>query len=135
MAGSIHRLIYLSDVNRELFDSNALSGILKTAREKNQQLGISGMLICDYHHFLQVLEGDKDHVSGIYDVIAHDPRHTGVKLIEAVDTDTRLFGEWAMGFSRVIESSSGKLAELNAQEAIDLLKQYARNRDSGTAVS
>jgi len=135
MEKDLYRVIYLSQVDRDLFDSKALSDILNSARENNHKLGITGMLICDYYHFLQALEGERDKVTAMYEVIASDERHSDVRLIEGISIAEREFGEWAMGFSRVIQSSSGKLSDLNATEATALLKVYARHRDSGEATS
>ena len=130
MSNKIQRITYLSDVNRDVFDSDALTSILKAARKNNAAQGITGMLVCDYHHFLQVLEGDSDKVHAIYDAIASDSRHSGLTLIEDIAVEQRLFGEWAMGFSNVIQSSVGPLSELNADEAINLLVAQSHKQAS-----
>lgn len=130
MSNTIQRITYLSDVNRDVFDSDALTSILKAARKNNAAQGITGMLVCDYHHFLQVLEGDSDKVHAIYDAIASDSRHSGLTLIEDIAVEQRLFGEWAMGFSNVIQSSVGPLSELNADEAINLLVAQSHKQAS-----
>lgn len=130
MSNKLQRVTYLSDVNQDVFDSDALTSILKAARKNNAAQGITGMLVCDYHHFLQVLEGDCDKVHAIYDVIKSDSRHYGLTLIEDVSVEERLFGEWAMGFSNIIQSSIGPLAELNADEAIELLVSQAQKQAS-----
>ena len=130
MSNTIKRITYLSDVNRDVFDSDALTSILKAARKNNAAQGITGMLVCDYNHFLQVLEGDSDKVHAIYDAIASDSRHSGLTLIEDIAVEQRLFGEWAMGFSNVIQSSVGPLSELNADEAINLLVAQSHKQAS-----
>ncbi|MDM7861901.1 BLUF domain-containing protein [Alteromonas sp. ASW11-36] len=130
MSNKLQRVIYLSDVNRDVFDSDALTSILKTARKNNASQGITGMLVCDYYHFLQVLEGDSDNVHAIYSAITSDSRHSGLKLIEDVPIENRLFGEWAMGFSNIVQSSVGSLAELDANEAITLLIAQSKKQVS-----
>jgi len=52
------------------------------------------------HSFLQVLEGPIDAVMDTFGCIAHDPRHTGVRLLVQQHVPERLFDGWNMGFDR-----------------------------------
>ena len=47
---------------------------------------------------LQVLEGERAVVDGIYNVIQADPRHHLVELIARRSVPERGFGQWEMGF-------------------------------------
>jgi len=79
-------------------DMAALQDILKTARRKNRRLDVSGALCYDPAFFMQCLEGPREHVNLLYMVIARDPRHTNVTLLEYADVKHRVFGDWSMAF-------------------------------------
>jgi hypothetical protein len=90
-------LIYGSSAT-QLMSNDALLELLKKAREKNRRLGITGMLLYRGGNFLQVLEGERDVVIGIYNVIKADKRHHLIELIAERPVSQRGFGEWEMGF-------------------------------------
>ncbi|WP_119353276.1 BLUF domain-containing protein [Azohydromonas sediminis] len=69
--------------------------IVRTAHNRNSQLGLTGALVFVDGHFVQVLEGDAFHLRQRFAVIAADPRHTDVQVREHVAIDERLFpDEW-----------------------------------------
>ncbi len=97
-----YRLIYRS---RSLLGANGaeassaeegLADILRAARAKNADKGITGALMLYDDWFAQVLEGPKQAVDSLFSTIKTDPRHEAVTL-DRIDADaTRLFGNWAM---------------------------------------
>jgi hypothetical protein len=72
--------------------------ILSTSRENNRRRGITGMLVFDGHNFLQILEGAKDPILRLFDVIKEDRRHTGVIEILQQPVAQRDFPDWPMAF-------------------------------------
>jgi hypothetical protein len=93
-------LIYGSSAKRQMADDQLL-GILSKARNKNGRLGVTGMLLYRGGNFLQVLEGDKAVVEGLFDVIKKDERHHLVDLIAKRPVAERGFGAWEMGFVHI----------------------------------
>jgi hypothetical protein len=77
-------------------DEIALAEILKVARTRNADLGITGALMLYDDWFAQVLEGPQAAVEALYARIKTDARHDGVRLYEAGMVPKRLFGKWAM---------------------------------------
>ncbi|WP_100658403.1 BLUF domain-containing protein [Alteromonas flava] len=119
------RLIYVSDVNQDLLDSDALASLLTKARKNNAELDLTGMLLCDYVNFFQVLEGDEQQVRKLFDVIKRDQRHTNVVIVAEESCSDRLFGQWRMGFSSLENVDKQDLSRLNAEEAKALAATYA----------
>lgn len=78
------------------FDDAILSQILLTARRNNANANVTGCLICRGDLYLQLLEGPPEAVARLYDAILEDDRHIEVTLRMQHQTDTRMFGEWAM---------------------------------------
>jgi hypothetical protein len=91
------QLIYLSKGASD-FSSNELSGILTSARLKNELLGVTGMLLYHEGSFLQILEGEESVVDGLYKRITKDTRHHACNVLMRSYIDRRSFGEWRMGF-------------------------------------
>lgn len=91
------QLIYVSSAVRP-FTREELAALLAHAREKNQRLNITGMLLYKGGNLLQVLEGEEDVVRSLMDTIEADPRHTGTSIISEETIDHRLFGDWSMAF-------------------------------------
>lgn len=85
-----HNLIPADRVKKEL-------GVLfGAARSNNKRQQISGALLLDGEHYVQVLEGDEVLVRELYEHIAKDPRHDSVALLESGTVDARVFSRWSM---------------------------------------
>ena len=93
----MYRIVYVSAATHS-FSKTDLLDLLTKAREKNQRLGITGMLLYKDGHFIQLLEGDQQAVKGLLGTISADPRHSGTIVMIEEETDGRLFGDWSMGF-------------------------------------
>ncbi|MGN6210447.1 BLUF domain-containing protein [Asticcacaulis sp.] len=81
-------------------DSGALStvrNILQTSEINNSRDGITGFLIFDKSHFLQILEGDFQCVHRTLERIKGDPRHRDLTVVADKSIEARAFTDWAMG--------------------------------------
>ncbi|MCK6579990.1 MAG: BLUF domain-containing protein [Anaerolineae bacterium] len=96
-------LVYVSFAAHDLNDE-ALKDILKVARETNQQMEITGMLLYRDGFFIQVLEGDEDKVKALFARIAADPRHRNVLTVHTGRVESRRFPDWTMGFNKLSDS-------------------------------
>jgi len=70
--------------------------ILKTAQAWNAEHGVTGVLCQGQGIFLQVLEGERDTVTSLYERIAVDRRHSHVEMIHCENITERRYGQWAM---------------------------------------
>lgn len=91
------RLIYVSIMTVDC-DTEALENILKVSRSNNTKRDITGFLCYDPAFFMQCIEGPREAINGLYTNISRDKRHTNLTLLEYVDIEKRIFGNWAMGF-------------------------------------
>jgi Sensors of blue-light using FAD len=96
--GACYRLIYRSHslLRAHCKDDQALAEILKVARARNAERGITGALMLYDDWFAQVLEGPQAAVETLYARIKADPRHDAIRLAEAGPVAKRLFEKWAM---------------------------------------
>jgi hypothetical protein len=91
------QLVYVSRPSRALASSD-LMAILGTARERNANDGVTGMLCYSGDFFLQILEGERARVCATFQKILRDERHRDVYLLSYTYPERRLFSEWDMGY-------------------------------------
>ena len=75
-----------------------LREILTTARERNGQCGISGLLLYKNGRFMQFLEGPEEAVRSLMNKLSVDHRHQDVMVLEEDVEESRQFPTWAMAF-------------------------------------
>ncbi len=105
----LNHLIYTSTATR-VFDDQDLIELLLKARENNQRLGLTGMLLYTQGSFFQVLEGKPAALEELFQSISRDERHTSVTTIIREPIPKRSFGDWTMGY-----------ATISPEEVIDLV--------------
>lgn len=97
MADRLISLVYVSSATR-LMSNEELLEILRRAREENQRLGITGMLLYKGGNFMQVLKGPEEAVLSLKARIEQDPRHRGMLVLLNMPIAERQFSDWSMGF-------------------------------------
>ena len=96
----IYSLVYISNAVDSL-DEKSLQDILSTSRKSNQSLEVTGLLLYKEGEFMQVLEGDEDKITEIYQKISQDPRHQNCLILSRKFIPQRLFSDWSMGFQQI----------------------------------
>lgn len=94
----MYHILYISFAPQHQ-SAQALVDILQVAQKNNSACGVTGLLLYDDQVFLQLLEGQTEDVTRIYNKILKDPRHAQVTVLSEGEYDgARLFPEWKMGF-------------------------------------
>lgn len=88
-------VIYASKAHDTVTDEE-VDKILTSAEIKNAKLGVTGALVFDGRRFCQLLEGDEDGVSEVFDHIRKDTRHCDIDVIARQPIRDRRFPGWAM---------------------------------------
>lgn len=94
------------------FNEVTLCKLSDQARDKNNQLGITGFLQYREGHFIQYLEGDKDIVLELMRTISEDSRHELLRMIYLPEMSTRRFNNWYMHYWQQRDISYIKLDDL-----------------------
>lgn len=81
-----------------------LEAIHRTARECNALDGISGMLVFNGTHFLQIIEGDPRAIDELVERLRRDRRHSGFEIRDERQVEERSFPDWSMELVRVSAS-------------------------------
>ncbi len=81
------------------FKLDEIAKIINQSRWQNPLHGITGALLYDGKHFVQIIEGPDQSIGDLFRNIAADPRHTNVEILLDVQVETRSFKTWAMGYA------------------------------------
>ena len=90
----VARAVYRS---RSLMSESEHAQLLVECHRKNRRLGLTGLLVIQKEHIVQILEGPRPALDAILDRIQSDHRHTEFEWVEQLDETGRLFPHWAMG--------------------------------------
>lgn len=93
----MYRIIYLSSAIDSV-DETELKNLLVKSRENNKLNDISGILLHIDGDFIQVLEGNKEIITNLYNKIATDKRHKGIITVVKGEVERRQFNDWSMGY-------------------------------------
>lgn len=125
------QLCYASSAQRGLSRADLLA-LLNEARQFNAAHGITGLLLFQDGHFLQVLEGDPEPVRALFKRIAKDERHKDVALIFEELVSQREYPDWSMGFQAL---DGSELMEFPQEDGEELdLRSVARTMSRAKAL-
>lgn len=124
---ALKSLTYTSLARIDL-QADDLEAIHRTARELNALEGITGLLVFNGTHFLQILEGSEAAIDDLVERLRRDPRHHGVEIRQQGLVDRRSFPDWSMelvkvsaGFREACESVTERLPDTTTEPVRALL--------------
>ena len=82
-------------------EGSDLEDIHRTAREQTALNGVTGLLVFNGTHFLQIIEGAEEAIAELVAKLRRDPRHTGFEIRDQRKVETRSFPDWSMELVRV----------------------------------
>ena len=97
---SLKSLTYTSLARLDL-DASDLEAIHRSARELNALDGITGLLIFNGNHFLQIVEGSPRAIDDLVERLRRDRRHSGFEVRDERTVEQRSFPDWSMELVRV----------------------------------
>ena len=112
----MYQLLYTSKATHPFSDME-LKQLLEIARNKNASKSITGMLLYCNSHFIQLLEGEKSDLLGLFDIISADSRHTDIQKVLAAESKTPQFPDWSMGYQFLTEP---QLKNIEKHENLDI---------------
>lgn len=112
------RLIYASTV-ADTFKPTDIECILTTARKKNKQHGLTGMLCFNSRYFLQCLEGSRSSVNECFSLIQNDTRHHSIMLLSYTEITERAFSSWEMGYVSEQAISKRSVLQFSTKDAFN----------------
>ena len=101
---TFYRLTYQSRstlAGKQSLQIAAIQDILRHARRRNINCGVSGILLYNQLEYFQVLEGSKAAVELIFRSVLRDKRHTNVFTLQRGPADSRIFHSWSMAYKEL----------------------------------
>lgn len=118
-------IAYASSATHALGDAD-LEQLLQRARRKNEEVGVTGVLLYHDGSFLQYFEGPAEGVEVVYERIRRSPLHGGIIELIRGPIERRVFSSWVMGFTHPPASTLLRLSNASWK---------ARVKQSGSAPS
>lgn len=78
-----------------------LEAIHRSAMQLNALDGITGLLVFNGTHFLQIIEGSAEAIDDLVQRLQRDPRHSGFEVRDRHQAQQRSFPDWSMELVRV----------------------------------
>ena len=94
---NLYQLVYISKLPQPL-SPKAFKYLIEKAQLKNMENNVTGIMIKQGVHILQVLEGNRHTIQELFEVIENDPRHINILSCLFEPIETRRFGKWSMAF-------------------------------------
>jgi hypothetical protein len=88
-------LIYVSRVGSR-FDLTSLDALAEDAKARNAEAGVTGLLLFNGRHFMQLLEGEPMAVRATMSRIAQDARHHDLVIIREDQRRERECPQWGL---------------------------------------
>ena len=112
------RLLYASRAIHGI-TPDALESILAQSRLHNPEIGVTGILCYSGDIFVQLLEGGRREVSGLYNTIVRDSRHSNVELLHFEEITERRFANWTMGQVNLARVNPSTLLKYSERPGLD----------------
>lgn len=106
-------LTYTSRARLDL-TAQDLTDIHETARHLNALDGITGLLIFNGVHFLQIVEGTEGAIDSLLAKLRQDDRHSAIEVRDERPTDVRCFPGWSMELFQVSTDRFEARSEIEA---------------------
>ena len=97
---SFTTVTYTSLARLDLQDTD-LEDIHRSARDHNALDGVTGLLVFNGTHFLQIIEGSEQAIEDLVERLRKDQRHTGFEIRDRRKVEARSFPDWSMEMVRV----------------------------------
>ncbi len=115
----LSQYLYIStapSLSREEVDA-----ILESSARNNPERGVTGLLLYNGRNFLQLLEGEEAELVALMVRITHDPRHTGISIIDRRAIKRRACIDWAMKHVLIAQSIENrqKMLESDLPRGLD----------------
>ena len=91
------QIVYASQASDSLTDADVLD-IMKKSQTRNNQSGISGILLYQNRAFLQFIEGPADEIQDLFLRINADQRHKDIRILNTANSERLLMPTWAMAY-------------------------------------
>ena len=112
----LYALCYSSTATH-LLTRQELDSVLVSARKRNLESQVTGILLFLEGKFMQYMEGPLDSLNEIFALIKHSPLHHQIVELGIRPIPLRQYGEWSMAY--MCESGQGQSASAPEQSILE----------------
>ena len=106
-------IAYTSEYTGEITNLQSdVESIVQTSRNRNREVGITGVMFLHESRFLQFLEGEELQLRSLLLRIENDPRHSNLQYLLESPVERREFPSWNMDCFQLPEGESLELEYL-----------------------
>lgn len=114
----LYEVLYVSTLAPQ-HPPGIVAEIAARARQRNAELGVTGLLIFDGQRFCQQLEGTQKAVLKLIDRIREDPRHIQVEVLHHGPLAQRRFHQFSLAFTTVEDVDAlARMEQLDGSAAL-----------------
>ncbi len=92
----LSQLVYVSN-RKPMCTQEEIDKIVASCKKNNPALGITGVLLYSDSKFIQLVEGESNVITELYDKIKKDPRHSNTMMVSYGPIKEKSFPSWHMG--------------------------------------
>lgn len=118
----MEQLVYSSIANPEM-ETDQVFSIVSASSRNNPARGVTGFLMFHHGRFFQLVEGEKQDLDGLMQVLHKDDRHHTIEILDRAQITGRLFERWRM--KRI--SAGGSLSDASFDELRSALPEGPRS--------
>lgn len=120
---ALHHIVYVSAATKSL-NEEEVDTLLSSAREFNQTVNVTGILLYQKKTFFQFFEGPRNSVEEVYERIKSASQHTAIIELASAQASERFFGDWNMGFCHAPQNTLQQLSHAEWRKNLAYLSQY-----------
>lgn len=109
---TLQTLMYCSRPNE--LRRGQIDEILASSERNNAASDVTGMLLFDRDHIVQILEGGRNAISETFARILNDPRHRDVAILNCADTRERTFPAWRMRYVSFLQTDQAHVLRFSS---------------------
>ncbi len=92
----LSQLVYVSN-RKSMCTQEEIDKIVASCKKNNPGRGITGVLLYSDVKFIQLVEGESNVITELYDKIKKDPRHSNTIMVSYGPIKEKSFPSWHMG--------------------------------------
>lgn len=111
----LSQLVYVSN-RKPTCTEEEIEKILASCKKNNPALNITGVLLYSNTKFIQLVEGDAKVITGLYDKIKMDARHSNPMMLSYGPIKEKSFPSWHMGSKKMASNDVDFKTDISTED-------------------
>ncbi len=129
----LSQLVYVSNRKSNCTEEE-IEKILASCKKNNPPLQITGVLLFSDAKFIQMVEGDSKVITGLYDKIKLDSRHSNTVMLSYGPIKEKSFPSWHMGARKIAGSHVDFKTDITKDDEVIFNNMLNGREESGMKI-